>query len=105
MSTSQPTNSPWWRDGLARGLFGIGVLLAIAFTVVHLAGLRPHTSVLSGSVPEVAASREQAILFGVGYTACYFGFVLGTPICVLAAMFYLTAKRCLAHRRSRSDAV
>jgi len=81
------------------------VLLAIAFAIVHLAGLRPYTSVLSGSVPEVAASREQAILFGVGYTACYFGFVLGTPICMLAAMFYLTAKRYLVDRRSTSDAV
>src|ERR1051325_651691 len=60
-------------------------LLVGLFGFCHAAGLREHTTFLSGTVTAVGMSREVSIVLGVTYLVAYFGFVLLSPILVLAA--------------------
>ena len=95
MNVSDPARRPWWRDGLVLGLLGLAILFSLVYGFVHVAGLRPYTSILSGSLPPGASSYEEATLLGAAYAASYFGFVLGTPICLLAALVYSVLQRFL----------
>lgn len=61
------------------------LLLAIFFGAVHVAGWREHTTFLSGTTASADTSLNTSVILGVIYLAAYFGFVLLTPILILAA--------------------
>ncbi len=58
--------------------------LAILFGICHAAGLREHTTFLSGTEAEAGGGNASAV-WGVTYIAAYLGFVLLVPLLVLAA--------------------
>ena len=60
-------------------------LLALAFGVCEAAGLREHTTFISGTPTEAGGSVNASAILGLIYLAAYFGFVLVTPILVIAA--------------------
>lgn len=75
------------------------VILSILFLVVHLAGLREHTSFLSGTVGGAGMHWRWSAFLGVIYLGSYFAFVLAVPIFLLAAGMLVGWKKWL--RRGR----
>lgn len=71
------------------------LLLAGAYGAAHLAGLRDHTGVLSGTAGSAA--------LGVAYVLLHFGFVLGTPVLLLAAAIDAAVRRLLLPRDAARD--
>lgn len=63
-----------------RMLVVIASLAAAGFTLLHLAGGRACVEVLSGT----PAANRGALVLGVLYVVAWFGFVLVTPIVLLA---------------------
>lgn len=68
-----------------RGFLLRALLLAIFFGAVHVAGWREHTTFLSGTAASTDTSVNTSVVLGLVYMAAYFGFVLLTPILILAA--------------------
>ena len=68
-----------------KGLILRGALLALIFTICEAAGLREHTTFISGTPTEAGGSVNASAILGVIYLAAYFGFVLVTPILMIAA--------------------
>ncbi len=68
-----------------RGFLLRALLLAIFFGAVHAAGWREHTTFLSGTAVSTDTSLNVSVVFGLIYMIAYFGFVLITPILILAA--------------------
>ena len=60
--------------------------LVLFFGVCHAAGLREHTTFLSGTAASADGAVNRSAVFGVIYLCAYFGFVLVAPILALAAM-------------------
>jgi hypothetical protein len=75
-----------------RACLATALAIAAAFGAAHLAGLREHTALLSGTS---AASPA----LGVGYALLYFAFVVVAPILALAAGIAWAAARLAAGRR------
>ena len=69
-----------------RGLIVRGVILALFFGICEIAGLREHTTFISGTPTEAGSNVNASSILGVVYLAAYFGFVLMTPILVIAAV-------------------
>ena len=67
-----------------RGLLLRAVLFVACFAVCHLAGWRPHASILSGTVPSPGGFGIQAML-GTLYLFAYVGITVAAPILALAA--------------------
>ena len=59
-----------------------GLILAITFAALHLAGFREHVSVLSGTVPSTGGASSA--VFGALYVLSWLAFVILTPILLLA---------------------
>ena len=68
-----------------KGMIIRGILIAIVFAVCHALGLREHTSFLSGTSASIETSLNTSAILGVTYIASYFGFVILTPILLIAA--------------------
>ena len=68
-------------------------LVAVFFAVCHFAGWREHTTFLSGTPASADAGLNASAVLGVVYMAGYFGFVLLTPILVIAAGILLVLDR------------
>ena len=66
------------------GLVLRALLLAAVFVVCEAAGLREHTTFLSGTAAS-AGKWEASVVWGVIYILSYLGFVLLTPILLIAA--------------------
>lgn len=62
-------------------------LLAMAYGVCHVAGLRERMSFLSGTPPATGTGTDPAwaMTLGAAYFFCYFAFVLVVPVLILAA--------------------
>jgi hypothetical protein len=75
------------------GMVARALLIALAFGVCHLLGWREHTTFLSGTAASADASLQRTSTLGVIYLVAYFGFVLLTPILILAAMLLKCAER------------
>lgn len=71
---------PW----LSRLLLAAAGTSALAFAVVHAAGWRAHTTILSGTWPE---GGEAAVTAGLAYALLYSLFVTVVPIAGLWAVF------------------
>jgi len=67
----------------AKGLAIRAGILTVVFAVCHVAGLREYTTFLSGT--SLTASADWSALLGLAYLAAYFGFILGTPILLIAS--------------------
>lgn len=62
------------------------VLFSVVFFILHLAGLREFTSVLSGTTGSVNLDWTTSVLLGTCYLLAYLAFVLLVPIFLLAAV-------------------
>ena len=60
-------------------------VLVVLFLIVQLAGLREHTSFLSGTPAAPGLSVEESATLGVTYIVFYLGAVVIAPILALAA--------------------
>lgn len=69
----------------AKGLLIRGLVLVGLFLVCHLAGLRPFTGILTGTLATAAGSTQLGSLLGVIYGLAYLAFVLAAPILLIAA--------------------
>ncbi len=66
-----------------RGFLLRALVLAVAYALCELAGLREYTTFLSGTA---AGGRwEASVVWGMTYIFVYLGFVLLAPILVIAA--------------------
>ena len=95
-----------WRRLLAhagmfspKGLLLRAAVIAAAFLVVHAAGLREYTSVLSGTPASGSLPEAFALAAGIAYATLYFGFVLLAPLLVLAAVILVLLARITRHGR------
>jgi hypothetical protein len=59
--------------------------ISLCFGIAHLAGLRQHTTFLSGTLADPAMSWPLASFLGGLYVLLYFAFALLVPILVIAA--------------------
>jgi len=75
------------------GLIVRAMLVLFVFVVVSLLGFRAHTTLLSGTMPELFGSVEAGIFAGGVYMLFYFASVLMVPIAVIAAVFMALARR------------
>jgi hypothetical protein len=74
-----------------RGLLLRAVILAAAFGVCHLAGLRRYACVLSGTSPTGRPGDLVAAGYGCAYVVLYFASVLVAPILIAAAAIWSAA--------------
>ena len=81
----------WLRTAFRAKLFSpLGFLLrvllvAITFGICHAAGLREHTTFLSGTTTSVVATVDGSVVLGTFYVVAYHAFVLICPSLLLAA--------------------
>lgn len=61
------------------------LLITVAFAVCQLAGLREHTSFLSGTTASADGGMDRSVLLGTLYIVVYLAFVLLCPILLIAA--------------------
>ena len=85
-------NSGWWgkvrcvRILSPAGLALRALLLAAGFAICEAAGLREHTTFLSGTAA-AGGGGSVSVVWGVTYILAYLGFVLLVPIFLLAALW------------------
>jgi hypothetical protein len=60
-------------------------LLTVLFLVVNIAGMRPFTSVLNGTIGSTTLDWQTASFLGAAYVMVYLAFVLGAPTLIIAA--------------------
>ena len=82
------------------GLVARALLLAVLFAACELAGFREHTTFISGTAASVDAGISSSVTLGLIYMLAYFGFVLATPILLIAAGLLAVFRR----SRSKVDA-
>ncbi len=86
---------PWRRAGLLSplDLSARAVVLSALFGLAHLAGLREHTTFLSGTLADPSMAWGGAAFLGCTYLVLHFAFVLLVPILLLAAVLSLAIHR------------
>src|SRR5687768_6840370 len=67
------------------GFLSWAMLATLFHIACHLAGLREHTTFISGTSASEANGVASSAVLGMIYLVSYFGFVLGVPILTLAA--------------------
>jgi TRAP-type C4-dicarboxylate transport system permease small subunit len=94
----------WWRAEFfsPKDLLFRAAVIALAFLIVHMAGLREFTSVLNGTIGSVALGWKESAFLGVIYLILYLAFVLLAPILVIAATISVAGQR-LALRNKASQ--
>ena len=60
-------------------------LLTVLFLIVNIAGMRPFTSVLNGTIGSTTLDWQTASFLGAAYVMVYLAFVLGAPTLIIAA--------------------
>ena len=80
------------------GCLALSVLIVLAFLVAHLAGLREHVGLLSGSAP----GSEATATLGLLYVLSWFSAVLVAPVLALAAVLRVVAHHVAALLSHRS---
>jgi len=74
-------------------------ILTLVFVALHLAGLRHHVSVLSGSLATGSLPGTVSGALGIVYVCAYFAAVLAVPILVLAAAILAICQTVLPRKR------
>ena len=69
----------------SKNFLRLGLIFAFLFAVVQLAGLREYTSVLNGTVGNPGAGWGRSVFYGTVYVLAYLGFLLVSPILLIAA--------------------
>ena len=92
-----PTFSP-------KGLLLWAGIVALGFLVCHAAGLREHTTVISGTSPTGDVHSVLPIALGAVYAVVYFAFVLLVPILILAAAIFLALQLIVVPRNRQLPA-
>jgi hypothetical protein len=72
-------------------------LLAVGFGICELAGLRDHTTFLSGTSAS-AGGYQASVVFGVTYIVAYLGLAVVVPILLLAALLLRSWEARTAYR-------
>ena len=85
------------------GLVIRALLLALFYGVCELAGGREHTTFLSGTAVSSDRDVMASVVYGATYLAAYFGFVLVTPILLLAAAILTAAQRWLGEEPATAE--
>ena len=75
-------NGPW--PSAQYFLEWAGILTAL-FLLVNIAGMRPFTSVLNGTIGSTTLDWQTASFLGAAYVMAYLAFVLGAPTLIIAA--------------------
>jgi hypothetical protein len=78
------------RRSPAKLMLKTALLISIGFGLVHAAGWREWTAVISGTPGEHPALHSW---FGMLYLMFYFGFTLAAPVLVLGALIYQVGAR------------
>jgi hypothetical protein len=97
----KPASQNWMRKRFRAGILSPSglvlraLLIALAFGLCELCGLRQHTTFISGTTASPEIGLQASAVLGTVYLVFYFGFVLLTPILLLAAAFLALAKRWL----------
>jgi len=60
-------------------------LLTVVFLIANIAGMRPFTSVLNGTIGSTTLDWQTASFLGAAYVMVYLAFVLGAPTLIIAA--------------------
>jgi hypothetical protein len=81
-----------------RGFVTAAAVIAVVFGILHALGLRPYTSILSGTAPPGAGGGE-AVLLGLVYVAAYFACVVAAPVLAIAAGIWWGWERARSARR------
>ncbi|MHC4199878.1 MAG: hypothetical protein ACYSU0_07800 [Planctomycetota bacterium] len=87
-----------------RGLAARAALIALVYTLLHLAGVREYASILSGTLPTGDPNDYLAMTLGVVYVLVHLAFFLVAPVLVLAAGILRGLEHLIARVR-RGDAV
>ncbi len=77
-------------------------LLTVLFLIVNIAGMRPFTSVLNGTIGSTTLDWQTASFLGAAYVMVYLAFVLGAPTLIIAAGI-LTLWRKFARIKETND--
>jgi hypothetical protein len=82
------------------------VLIAVAFYISELLGLREYTTFLSGTSANPNLSADTGAMLGVIHLVLYVAFILIAPSCLLCAFFLKAAwfTKELRHRKRNSVA-
>jgi len=76
-------------------LIARAIVLSALLGIAHLAGLREHTTFLSGTLADPAMGWGWAAFLGGIYLVLYFAFVLLVPVLLLAAVASAAVHRVL----------
>ncbi len=71
-------------------------IIWVSFAIAHVAGLREHTSWLSGTVPEGSFGRNVGVALGATYIVLYFAAVVVAPVSTIASIIFLALERGVA---------
>jgi hypothetical protein len=71
------------------------IFITFAFLILHLAGLREFTTVLSGTAGSVELGWATSAFLGLLYVCGWLGFVVLAPILLLAAALFAIWNRIL----------
>jgi hypothetical protein len=71
------------------------LFLSIFFAAAHVFGLKEFTSVLNGTTGSVALGWTTSAILGLSYVLLYLGFVLLTPVFMIAAGLLLIWQRAI----------
>lgn len=85
-----------------RGLVLMAVVIGAVFTVCEIAGLREHTTIISGTLATPDGSAQSSAILAAIYMLAWFGFVLAVPILLLTAGMLAIIGACVPHRDQRS---
>jgi hypothetical protein len=76
----------WRAEFLApKDLVRRAAIIGLLFFAAHACGLRPFTSVLSGTTASLPAGWQMSAFLGFTYIVLYLGLVLLVPVLLLAA--------------------
>jgi hypothetical protein len=84
------------------------VIIALAFAVVEVCGLRDYTSLVTGTTGSAEVSRTASSVFGVTYILFYLAFILLLPTLLLAAVLSVGWRRLATRaqlRRATTDSL
>ena len=99
---ARPRKIPWKGEFFSPTYFLVRALtLSALFLLVHLAGLREHTTFLSGTPGEAETGLRLSAFYGMVYILLYLGCVVVAPILLLTAGLLAAWQK---HRRKASGA-
>jgi hypothetical protein len=78
-------------------------IIAAALLIMHAAGLRDYTCVISGTFPQGASRSGMTVALGILYAAAYFAAVVAAPILVLASAIFALLRVVFDEKLPRGD--